>query len=85
MERITYFDHPTQVKYWDGESYIGGIGFGENIICGCCGGIVPLDEVYDFAEDLKENTILIKVFDMEWIDISDSILGDEATELEYES
>ena len=57
---------PTQVKFFDGEEWKGGIAFQNYIICGCCGAIV---EIPDLEED--------EIVDFEWIDISIEIAGDE--------
>ena len=46
-----YFEVPTQVAFWEEDHYIGGIAYRNEIICGCCGGIVSLEEVYEFAQD----------------------------------
>lgn len=72
-----YFDIPTQVKFWDydGDHYIGGIGYRDEIICGCCGGIFDINEIYKFAPiDLCEGPIV--VYD-DWVDISNEICGEE--------
>lgn len=61
------FDHPTMVKFRaEGEDYSvvhGGIAFGKNIICGCCGGIFKFDDC-------------LEVETLSWINISDEIIGD---------
>lgn len=81
--RITWFNVPTQVKFideaWDGDepevNYIGGIGYQDKIICGCCGSTESLEELYyDFASIGTEPVI---VYDT-WLDLSEVILGDES-------
>lgn len=73
MKSCKTFDIPMQVMFlWhdNGDNSIraiGGIAYGDNIICGCCGGIIPLDD-----EDVID-VIPYK----SWIDISESILGEE--------
>ena len=59
------FDIPTMVKFQtkDDEVPFGGIAYGTEIICGCCGGTVPF-----------EDCVFIET--MEWINISDEIMGD---------
>ena len=71
----TTFDTPTQLKFWEvgGDDYIGGIGYGNEIICGCCGGIVDPKEVYEFAPD---DVVPIVVYEDYWVDISNEIMGD---------
>lgn len=74
-EKIKYFDRPTQVKFVDpfeteqtGEKrWLGGIAYGAEVICGECGSIIELDEI----EDLEV---------LEWVSISDEILGDLGNE-----
>ena len=43
------FEVPTQVAFWEDNHYIGGIAYGTEIICSCCGGVVEIAEVYEFA------------------------------------
>ena len=50
MTRYERFDKPTQVQFCDAEGFKhGGIAYGDEIICGCCGGIFTIEEVYEFA------------------------------------
>lgn len=53
MERIIGFDCPTQVTFWNEElkEITGGIGVEDYVICGCCGTIVSLEEIYEAAEE----------------------------------
>lgn len=69
------FDEPKQLKFWDvdGNHYTGGIGVGEWIICGCCGGYIDPREVYEFAPADVEPIV---VYD-DWVDISNEIIGDD--------
>jgi hypothetical protein len=72
-----YFEAPTQVAFvdeWndndepDMEAVIGGIAYGNEIICGECGSIVDLEDVaalYIFSD---------------WVTISEEILGEEVFE-----
>lgn len=73
MEKITYYEVPEMVKFWDidGDHYIGGIAYQDKVICGCCGGTFDIEEIYEFAPDGIE-----PVQKMKWIDISEAILGD---------
>lgn len=63
-----YFQIPTQVKFWDvdGDHYVGGIAYHDYIICGCCGGLIPIQEVFEFTPE--EVTPIIAMDD--WTDIS---------------
>lgn len=73
MEKEYYFDSPTQVKFWDidGNRYVGGIAYGDKIICGCCGSVMEIKEVVEFAPSYVE-----PIVDMDWIDISYDIMGE---------
>lgn len=71
--KYDYFKIPTQVKFWDGR-YIGGIAYRDEIICGCCGGIFRISDVYEVAPNtLEEDPIVIND---SWVDISNEICGD---------
>lgn len=68
MNKYVYFKVPTQVKFWDVVCgrYIGGIAYRDEIICGCCGSVFKISEIYKLALDdelapdaLKENPIII--------------------------
>lgn len=64
-----FFERPTQVKFWDDGRWIGGIGYRDEIICGCCGGIF---EVNELLEDNPNGIVRLP-----WIDINEEIRGDE--------
>lgn len=71
---------PRQVMFYDGESMCAGILYGEQIICGCCGGVFDAYDVVTMARDAcaeGEEVVAIKLFDT-WMDISDEIKGSEA-------
>lgn len=74
----TYFEEPTQVNfYWDDDSgedgdYIGGIAIGDQIICGCCGGVFDVTEVIESAP-----VGITPIIPLPWIDISETIKGDQ--------
>ena len=74
--KYDYFEVPTQVKFWDvdGDHYIGGIAFRDEIICGCCGGVFDISEIYESAPDTLEDPIV--PYD-DWVDISSEIRGDD--------
>lgn len=77
MKKYDYFAVPTQVKFWDyeGGHYLGGIAYRDEIICGCCGGIFDINEIYKFAPDeLKEDPIVVY---NDWVDISYDIAGED--------
>lgn len=65
MAQKTYYDIPTQVKFYDSEEGIGtrvGIAYHNYIICACYGGIFPLDD---------ESIYILK--ELNWIDFSEYI------------
>lgn len=69
MKRKTYYEVPTQVKFWVDNEGMGigthvGIAYRNQIICACCGGIFLLDDDDKSIEILKE---------MDWIDFSEYI------------
>lgn len=73
-KKVEFFDYPTQVKFWDPvcrEGYIGGIGFRDYIICGCCGHLFEPKMIYDNAPAGVE---AIVTFD--WINISEELIGE---------
>lgn len=84
LDRITYFDEPTQVSFRDpyyelvtGETFddiptIVGIAYCGEVICGCCGGIFHLQELFDTAD---ENDFPMSFTVLPWISISEEILG----------
>ena len=89
MEKtIINFDTPTQVKFVDfgiapedngGEIlWLGGIAYRDEIICGCCGGIISLEDLYADHEDLKDvfpgHESPIVNYD-NWVDINNEIKG----------
>ena len=76
MKKYDYFEVPTQVKFWDvhhirGNHYIGGIAYRNEVICGCCGGIFDISEIYEFSPDtLKEDPVV--PYDT-WVNLSSKI------------
>lgn len=66
------YEKPTQVRWLDDLEgvWVGGIAYRDEIICGCCGGILELSEFKDG-----------EVFEYEdWIDIEEEIRGDSDVE-----
>ena len=80
MEKIMSFDRPTQVAFWEDNHYIGGIAYGSEIICGCCGGVVEITEVYEFA---PEGVTPIVVYG-DWVAFDDSIIGEDESYFKWE-
>lgn len=73
MKKYNYFAFPTQVKFWDGR-YIGGIAYREEIICGCCGDVFKISEIYEVAPDTLDNDPIVVVNG--WKGLSDKICGE---------
>lgn len=73
--KYNYFEVPTQVKFWDyfDEHYIGGIAYRDEIICGCCGSVLEISEIYEAAPNGLDNDPIIVVHG--WKDFSDKICG----------
>lgn len=63
MKQVLFYDEENDVMH-------GGIMTDEgDIICGCCGGLIPADEVGD-----NHDHQVLKVFD-HWIDLDEKILS----------
>lgn len=71
MKQILFYDKANDMKH-------GGILTDEgDIICGCCGGLIPRDEIG--GED--DDHIIIKVY-KNWINLDEEICGDDYFEEE---
>ena len=76
MNKNKYFDKPTQVVYYDVDSdcWKSGIAYRDEIICACCGGIIEISEIYEFAPA----EIAQPIFEYDaWCDITEDIIGGE--------
>ena len=53
MKKYSYFDVPTQVQFWDYTygHHRDGIAYRDEIICGCCGDVFRISEIYELAPD----------------------------------
>ena len=66
MKQVLFYDKVNQVKH-------GGILMDNgDIICGCCGGIIPADEIGGKDDDHK----ILKVYDF-WVNLDEEICGDD--------
>lgn len=79
---MKFFNRPTQVKFLEPfvfepsencPAYTAGIAYEDKIICGCCGGIFEIEEIYNGCE--LEGWAPVVVFD-DWADLSEEIFGD---------
>lgn len=81
MKTIKWFETPTQVAFYDieAEKFCGGIAYRSKIICGCCGGVFDIEELYDYAKECEYEGPVI--MELNWEDISEAIVigGDIAT------
>ena len=73
--RIVNFNVPVQVKFWDeeGEFYRAGIGYNDCVICACCGGVIPINEIYEAGATYADGQEPIIPYE-DWSDLTDSIL-----------
>lgn len=72
-----YYAHPIQVRYWDTglQKYVGGIGYHDVIICGCCGKACSIAEIIaEAAKHCKMDPDKV-IVEMDWIDINQEIIG----------
>ena len=71
-----FFDRPTQVAFYNVEDkcYDAGIAEGDRIICLCCGGVLPiqdlLDEVEEVAPEVKK-----PIIELYWSSLREECLG----------
>lgn len=82
-----YFALSLQVKFLDTgaeePTWIGGIALGDHIICGCCGGVISIEDFWDEVEEGWQNDPAgVNVADedalvmySDWVDISKAITG----------
>ena len=72
-----FFDRPTQVAFYNVEDkcYDAGIAEGDRIICLCCGGIIPIQEL---LEEVAESAPEIKkpIIELSWCNLREERLGD---------
>lgn len=65
MKQVMFYDKANKVKH-------GGILTDQgDIICGCCGGLIPADEIG--GED--NDHVILEVFDF-WVNLDEEICGD---------
>ena len=72
-----YYEHPVQLKYWDTGlgKYVGGIGYHDFIICGCCGKACSIAEIIDEGAKLARLDPDKSIIELDWIDINEEIVG----------
>ena len=76
-----YFESPAQVVFADPDNageWIVGIGYKDEIICGCCGGVFEIDDIVEMAEEFG---LVNAIYDYnDWNDIASEITGGELPE-----
>ena len=75
-----YFRQPTQVMYFDYREEdepraLTGIAFRQEIICGCCGGVIYIDKLVEAGKKAGQKKVIFP-YDS-WVDLSDEIYGGE--------
>lgn len=66
MKQVMFYDKVNKVKH-------GGILTDQgDIICGCCGGLIPADEIGGENND----HVILEVFDF-WVNLDEEICGDD--------
>jgi hypothetical protein len=76
MERNLYFKKPTQVWFvnlTESDIYYTGIAYRDEIICGCCGGIYKIADIFEVA---NEEGLTNPIVRMDWISLDNEIRGD---------
>ena len=86
--RTFRYDRPTQVKFLDIDAeeevfWQGGIAYGTEIICGCCGGVFEIADLYADWEMVKNDPLYAGIDSPiheynEWVDLRKAIIGDDA-------
>ena len=76
----TYFLKPAQVMYFDYREedeprVLTGIAFRQEIICGCCGGVIDIDKLVEAGKREGHNKVIFPY--NTWEDISEAIDGGE--------
>ena len=77
MNDELYYAHPIQVRYWDTglRKYIGGIGYHDIIICGCCGKACSIAEIVKEAAEYDQMDADEAIVELAWLDVSGEIVG----------
>ena len=74
-----FFDRHTQVAFYniDDGCYDAGIADGDRIICLCCGGIIPIQELLDEVEEVAPE-VKKPIIELSWCSLREECLGDLA-------
>lgn len=79
-EYPVYFPQPAQVMYFDYREedeprLLTGIAFRQEIICGCCGGVIDINKLVEAGKREGHNKVVFPY--NTWEDISEAIDGGE--------
>ena len=68
------FNEPTMVKFYESEceDWSGGIAYGDEIICACCGATLEIAEI---LIDAEEAGVEDPIQPLRWINLRDELLG----------
>ena len=71
------FERPTQVAFYNVEDrcYDAGIAYGDEIICMCCGGVIPIDELLDEVAEVEPGVKAV-IIPLSWENLREECLGD---------
>ncbi len=71
------FERPMQVAFYNVEDkcYDAGIAYGDEIICMCCGGIIPIDELLEEVAEIAPE-VKAPVIQLSWENLREECLGD---------
>ena len=77
MNDELYYAHPIQVRYWDTglRKYIGGIGYHDVIICGCCGKACSIAGIVEEAAKYDQMDADEAIVELAWLDVGEEIIG----------
>ena len=72
-----FFNRPTQVAFYniDDKCYNAGIADGDRIICLCCGGVIPIQELLKEVEEVVPE-IKKPIIELSWCSLREECLGD---------
>ena len=74
-----YYSTPCQIRFVDcGDPHnpttCGGIAYKDEIICGCCGAVLSIQDIIDDAEKFGFHWDDV-IVELDWIDIDETIQG----------
>ena len=76
MDEEMYYEHPTQLRYWDTEEkdWVGSIGYQDYVISGITGKVLTIREIISKAREygIEPDDAIVE---LSWIDLSLVIRG----------